>query len=369
MLALQRQAHILNLVRSRGVVRVADLVAELGVSSMTIRRDLEALADQGLIDKFHGGGALRTSATGRPADIASAAPGGGSSPADAHVAIVVPADDYYFSSIVAGIREALDADAVRRSLARSARDPRDEQKLIDELMGADPTGLLLAPSIELDRPDPDYADRLLGLPVPVVLVERELAGAERSLSCVRTDHRWGCAQAVRHLTELGHRGVALVAHGQSQSGTRVIDGWREAVERFGVAGDGSPLCLAADATAGWATDADIESILDRLADAQVTGLICHSDEIALPLIRRARLRGWAVPGDLSIVAYDDESAEMADPPLTAVSPPKAWIGRTAVRTLLELIADGDDAPARHVVATPRLVLRGSTAPPRTGRLT
>ncbi|WP_162606549.1 LacI family DNA-binding transcriptional regulator [Jiangella asiatica] len=363
MLALQRQAHILNLVRSRGMVRTAELVAELGVSSMTIRRDLEALAEQGVIDKFHGGGALRTSATGLPADTASAAPDGRAP--HPHVAIVVPADDYYFSSIVAGIREALDDAAVRRSLARSARAPNDERKLVDEMVGADPTGLLLSPSIELDRPDPDYADWLLGLPVPVVLVEREVTDAGRALSCVRSDHEWGCEQAVRHLTELGHRGVALVTHGRSQSGTRVINGWRAAVERLGVAGRRSPMYIAADATAGWATDEGIEAILDQLAESGVTGLICHSDQIALPLARRARLRGWSVPDDLSIVAYDDESAEMADPPLTAVSPPKAWIGRTAVRTLLELIADGDDAPVRRVVAQPRLVLRGSTAAPRT----
>lgn len=227
---------------------------------------------------------------------------------------------------------------------------------------------MLAPTIDLDRPDPDYTDWLLGLPVPVVLVEREVTGSDRSLSCVRTDHEWGCELAVRHLTGLGHRGVALVTHGQSQSGTRVVCGWRSAVERSRVAGACPPLCLLDVSTTGWATDAAIDTLLDQLADAQVTGLICHSDEIALPLTRRARLRGWSVPEDLSIVAYDDESAEMADPPLTALSTPKAWIGRTAVRTLLELIVEGDDSPVRHVVAKPRLVLRSSTATPRPGKL-
>jgi DNA-binding LacI/PurR family transcriptional regulator len=135
-----------------------------------------------------------------------------------------------------------------------------------------------------------------------------------------------------------------------------------------VAGRRSPLCTLDVSQAGWATDAAIDSLLDELADAQVTGLICHSDEIALPLTRRARLRGWSVPDDLSIVAYDDESAEMADPPLTAVSPPKTWIGRTAVRTLLELISEGESSPVRHVVAKPRMVLRSSTAAPRSGKL-
>jgi len=66
-LAAQRQAAILDRVRERGGVRVRDLVEELGVSDMTIRRDLEALADLGLLDKVHGGAtAIRPHATDEP---------------------------------------------------------------------------------------------------------------------------------------------------------------------------------------------------------------------------------------------------------------------------------------------------------------
>jgi DeoR/GlpR family transcriptional regulator of sugar metabolism len=55
MLARQRQTIILDRVREDGAVRVADLVRELGVSDMTVRRDLEALHDRGLLEKVHGG--------------------------------------------------------------------------------------------------------------------------------------------------------------------------------------------------------------------------------------------------------------------------------------------------------------------------
>ena len=55
MLARQRQARILERVREDGAVRVADLVRELGVSDMTVRRDLEILDDRGLVEKVHGG--------------------------------------------------------------------------------------------------------------------------------------------------------------------------------------------------------------------------------------------------------------------------------------------------------------------------
>jgi Transcriptional regulators of sugar metabolism len=58
MLAQQRRQSILERVRRNGGVRVADLVRELGVSDMTIRRDLEVLAERGLVEKVHGGATI-----------------------------------------------------------------------------------------------------------------------------------------------------------------------------------------------------------------------------------------------------------------------------------------------------------------------
>jgi DeoR/GlpR family transcriptional regulator of sugar metabolism len=58
MLAQQRQAAILDLIRHHGGVRVSHLVRQFGVSDMTIRRDLEALAERGLVDKVYGGATM-----------------------------------------------------------------------------------------------------------------------------------------------------------------------------------------------------------------------------------------------------------------------------------------------------------------------
>lgn len=66
MLAQQRQASILNRVRRHGGARVAELVQALGVSDMTIRRDIEALAERGLVTKVHGGAVAVEGATDEP---------------------------------------------------------------------------------------------------------------------------------------------------------------------------------------------------------------------------------------------------------------------------------------------------------------
>ncbi|HEX6685642.1 MAG TPA: substrate-binding domain-containing protein [Candidatus Limnocylindrales bacterium] len=364
MLAHERQAHIVNSVRTQGVVRVADLVAELGVSSMTVRRDLDVLASRGMIEKFHGGASLR--GPKRVHATPTSEVDGGAATSGGQIGIVVPAGDYYFASILGGIRQSLDAQAIRRSLVRPPRDPEQERKLAEELISSGAAGLVLAPSIDLERPEPGYARWLLSLPVPVVLVEREVRDEEsgRTLSTVRTDHENGCRTAVAHLRQLGHQGVALITHGESQSGTRVMNGWSSAVGDAGMAGKRSPLITIEDRSGGgYGTNEIIDGVLDKLREARVTAVICHSDHIALPLVHRAKVRGWSIPRDLSVIAHDDESAEMADPPLTAVSPPKSWIGETAARTLLELLAAGPDGPVRQVVAEPRLVLRHSTAAP------
>lgn len=74
MLAPQRQAAILERVRQAGGVKVADLVTEFGVSDMTIRRDLESLADRGLLAKVHGGAtALLPGSTDEPGFAAKSA--------------------------------------------------------------------------------------------------------------------------------------------------------------------------------------------------------------------------------------------------------------------------------------------------------
>ena len=74
-------------------------------------------------------------------------------------------------------------------------------------------------------------------------------------------------------------------------------------------------------------------------------------------------RGISVPDDLSVIAYDDEVAQLFTPALTAVSPPREAVGEAAVDLLVKRLAD-PSRPVHRVVLSPRLNVRGSTAPPR-----
>lgn len=353
----ERRAAIVARVRANGAVRIVELVEEFGVSTMTIRRDLAVLADRGLIDKVHGAAIYR-----RDADRAAS-----------QVGIVIPVSHYYFPAIAEGARAVFEARGVRRSVAISNYDPDYDEVLARQLIDGGSTGLLLAPNV----PYPATAEDLerfawlFDLPVPVVLMERMIAGPDpaQSLNSVRTDHAVGCAAAVHHLARLGHRGVGLVTPGANQTAIRVIAGWRDAIKAVGLDEDRSPLIVNHEATvlpAGetWPASDVVADVLDQLQRADVTAIITHGDNVALTVLHYARTRGWRVPQDLSIVTYDNELADMVDPPLTAIAPPKRWIGRAAAELLLELEA-GTDYPVRNVLLEPSLVLRQSTGPPRT----
>jgi len=340
MLAAERRAQILATVDSHGVVRVADLVAALGVSDVTVRRDLDALARSGQLNKVRGGA------------ITPAGPGAATT--TAHIGVLVPTATDYFRRIVDGIQGALSAADARLTLSVSDYRPERERALVDNLIAAGADGLLLVPTLDHQEQWPHE------LPVPTVLVEREMDDNRLGpTSSVRTAHEHGAAAAVEHLHGLGHSRIALITRGDSQAAELIRRGWEQAVARLGLDAD-VPVILGKD-VGSWPrwSDADVDTVVRQLRDAQVTALLCHNDENAMTIVQHARGHGWPVPGRLSVVAYEDEVARLGDPPLTAVSPPKEEVGRLAARTLLELIAE--PASARHIRIEPQIVVRASTA--------
>ncbi len=85
---------------------------------------------------------------------------------------------------------------------------------------------------------------------------------------------------------------------------------------------------------------------------------------ALGALQAIRDAGLAIPDDVSVVGFDDiPAAEQQHPPLTTVRQPMQQMGRSAVNTLLALIA-GLEAASPQIVLPTELVVRGSTAPPR-----
>jgi LacI family transcriptional regulator, repressor for deo operon, udp, cdd, tsx, nupC, and nupG len=100
----------------------------------------------------------------------------------------------------------------------------------------------------------------------------------------------------------------------------------------------------------------------RLIDGGATGIVCASDILALGAIRQARRTGRGVPGDVSVVGFDDSALMIhTDPPLTTVRQPIEAMGQAAVGQLLRQI-EGAEVSSEELLFEPELVVRASTGP-------
>ncbi|GIG30166.1 substrate-binding domain-containing protein [Cellulomonas marina] len=385
-LPVTRRAQLLEALATRGTVRIADLVDELGVTAITLRRDIGQLAAEGLVQRVHGGATLLPGVLPTPTTTGAAPTGSSpagtspdhapdaSAPGDVDTAtpatptgalgMLVPSLDYYWPGVVRGAEEEARSRGLRIVLRGSSYAGDDESPQLERLATQPGVrGLLVAPT--LDGPGAAATlDWLARSPVPVVLLERSaaLGPHHEAAESVVSDHRLGAAMAVRHLAGLGHRRVLVAASRTSPTTRHVLAGWREACEDLGLpCDDDLALPLPPHEAPGW-EDA-VDALVDRCAGGGgATGLLVHSDPEAIALVQRCEQRGLSVPGDLSVVAYDDEVAGLFSPALTAVRPPRRSVGRAAVALLAARLAD-PGRPVHRVLVSPSLRVRASTAPP------
>ncbi|MFJ7626349.1 substrate-binding domain-containing protein [Streptomyces sp. NPDC097595] len=365
--AAERHDRLLALVRERGSARVSDLAGLLGVSPVTARRDAEALAERGLLDRVHG-------SVSWPRDAAAPdapAPGGGPV-----LGLIAPSATYYFAEVIRGAQEAAARAGGRLVLRISDYRPEGDRARAEGLLASGVDGLLIAPAWRGAEDQAAYGDWMAGLPVPAVLLERTPAPGSPldSLDRVCSDHRHGVLLAVRHLAGLGHGTPLLVARADSPTALAVRSGYEDALAVLGLA-EGAPAMIG---TSGPEVDPGrFEEAVREVRDAVVSGraasVLVHNDVDAIHLVQRLSELGVRVPEDLAVIAYDDEVAALGDIPLTAVSPPKRHVGRYATELLVERLGAGRDGsgrdgagpdgdePGRHLALLPRLRVRASTA--------
>jgi DNA-binding LacI/PurR family transcriptional regulator len=356
-LAVSRRAQVLDALHARGTVRVSELAAELDVTPVTVRRDITRLVDEGLARRVHGGATLA-----RPDDPAEPVAAATTPAAGEHgsIGMLVPSLDYYWPGVARGAEERAAAAGLRIRLRGSSYDSEDERPQLERLLGGDhgTSALLVAPALDSPHAE-DVLDWLTGLDIPVVVLERgaHAHGPLVTLESVVSDHALGAELAVRHLAELGHRRVGLALSSHSPHGSLLRTGWQRAVADCGLEGT-VDLEIPDRRDPAW--QARVEDVVEAALRTGTTGLLVHSDPEAMGVVQHCEDRGIPVPGALSVVAYDDEVAGLFSPALTAVRPPRAWVGRAAVDLVLARWAE-PGRPVHRVVVNPSLVVRDSTA--------
>jgi DNA-binding LacI/PurR family transcriptional regulator len=189
------------------------------------------------------------------------------------------------------------------------------------------------------------------LDVPVVVADS--AGASTAPS-VAIDQEAGAADATAYLAELGHRDIRHIAGpATSLDGVERETGWRAELGRRG-------LKVVEPLRGDWTAESGRIAAERLLADRDFTALFVSNDQMALGVLHAFAAAGVAVPGEVSVVGFDDipEAAHFT-PPLTTMRQDFTDLGQRMMDVVLAALAGA--ARPRTVLPRPELLIRESAA--------
>jgi LacI family transcriptional regulator len=262
----------------------------------------------------------------------------------------------FFTTIAGGVEDTARARGYAVMFCNTYESEPDEAEYVRVLIERRVDGVLLVPACGAG----ESMHLLQTRGMPTVILDRHLDGVEADE--VRADSKAGAYAAVHHLTELGHRRIAMLAGpaGVSTSTDRVA-GYRAALLEASPAGDGGQILFGEFTEAsGYAMTREVLQVEPR-----PTAIFAANNFIAFGALRALREASLAIPDDMSMVVFDDLPAGwVMDPFLTVVSQPAYEIGTQAATLLFERLAGEAPEGYRSIVLPSELVVRRSTSTPR-----
>lgn len=254
--------------------------------------------------------------------------------------------------VMLGVEDALGAGRISVLLADGRGDRIRESHYVETFLARRVDGIIVTGRRAESRLPLTNRDK-----VPTVYVlSRSDDPADVS---VVIDDEQGGTLSVEHLLSVGRRRIACVTGPKDHLAARLrTKGARAALGATGLT-EAVPT-LWGPWSEEWGRRA---AALALLADSEIDGFVCGSDQIARGLVDGLRAHGVSVPSKVSVVGFDnwDVMAEASSPPLTTVDPQLERLGRFAAKTLLQMIA-GEEHPAGVLPQPCRLEIGGSSIP-------
>jgi LacI family transcriptional regulator len=241
----------------------------------------------------------------------------------------------YFADLLRSMEHEITRSGYTLVLADTHDEPAAEQAAVRTLRSRRVDGLILTPS-----PGAVVLKELRQLQIPLVLVDRLTTAQD--LDQVGPENIYATSSLVQHLAEVGHRRIAMISgiEGLATTTERVL-GYRLGLGRSRLTWDPS-LVVSGESAAAPAAAA-----LGRLLtlESPPTAVVAGNNVMLSGVLHECRARRVKVGQDLAVVGYDDvDWADLVDPPVTTMAQPIAEMGRTAVRMLLDRIADPQRKP-------------------------
>ena len=267
--------------------------------------------------------------------------------------VVSELGNQFYAALAAGVEQTLREASYQMLLLG------DNSDAAQELTGVRTFISMRAPGVIMTPASNSAADLLVARGLPVVEVDRRLATS--SCDAVVIDNERGAHDVVSHLIELGHTRIALLmARTTWTTDAGRLDGYRAAHTAAGLRVDRKLVVkIATHAT-------DVRARIDALLDEErPTAIFAANNLLAEQAWRVLRERTLSIPGDISLVAFDDVPwMGMVQPGITAVDQPTFEMGRRAALLLLRRLDDPSCGRTIEVLE-PSLVVRGSSGPPAT----
>ncbi|MBT1173759.1 DeoR/GlpR family transcriptional regulator [Bifidobacterium sp. MA2] len=371
-LPAERQNMILNLLTRQSVATVAELATLLNTTEITVRRDLTALSNAGLIKRVRGGAMSVGDAAEKGAAVPAIANTSFSerTPAGAiaikpatrtvelgldqpAIGVMLPEPSFFWPGVIEHMRTYASRLGLRIVTRETAYDiDAHEDEILDDL-ASDPTvcGVIAAPSSH-----PAYGRKawrwIERSDTPVVVIERDLPMlGECFVDSVRTNHPYGVRKAAAHFIKHGHKLIGA-AFNDSPTSSMIQEGWRDVVDST----DAFSCPFIFDGIQPYDTKG-VNAIVDKIIMSGVTAMLVHSDYLAIAIAQALERRGHRVPEDLSMISIDG-FATPSSRPLTVLRSSDKDLAEVALSTLLYRIQN-PDAATRHTLVDPNLIDRGS----------
>lgn len=268
-------------------------------------------------------------------------------------AIIPTMENAIFARGIQAFQEELNDHGYNLMVASSSYRADQEERQIRSLVARGADALLLVGH----QRDPAIYQFLSAQRVPVLVTWAFTPGAQNA--SVGFDNRKSMAQLAREVLRLGHRRLAMISAEVSSNdrASARFQGIRDAMAEAGLHDDALSLV---ETPYGIETGAEAFAHLMQ-SEAPPTAVFCGNDVLAVGALGRARELGIDVPGDVSILGFDDiELAQVAYPKLSTVHVPHREMGRTAARALIKSLQDGTEVAGQEL--TTEIYLRESLGP-------
>lgn len=321
----------------------SELAEALDVSSITVRKALSDLVNDGLIYRVRGKGSFVT-------DKKNEAP----SSMSRLVAFIISGTEIYDSSymqIIKGIQSHLAMHNFRLVIEFIENNVKQEDELISKINPSDYSGLLIYSS------DPNAAKSYLKLlkdvRIPFVMLDRFPNGMP--VNCIVCNNQDGAYEATEYLLSLGHRRIGFTAYDfHLSSEVDRFNGYRNALADSGIEDDGSLHFLE--------KELDYEALLPSIRQRELTALFCVNDRKALEAVEQLTTLGIRIPEEISVMGFDDfAGSKFSKVPLSTVRQDFDALGSESAKLLLDLIG-GNAVGSKKIMLPTSLVIRESTAP-------